>query len=153
VSAEADWADIVVGDVVIGAKDNEPWTVVARDEKHTVLANGTRRVTMESHVLRGRVLLAMAEKQRAERAEALVKIRLGGETVGKANGDGTSRCPQFFTDPGSLLAHLYLFHSDPDRDVVYPDGTMGALIEAHDKMHIEGMVHEPHTHDPSFYAD
>jgi hypothetical protein len=141
-----DWNDVNEGDVVRG-KDGYSWTVSLRDGKRFVLTRDGKPPFEGKPSGRVEVLQSVAMEM--EKAKALTQVVLGGEEVARKGPNGVWLVPSIFADPGSLLAHAYLFHA------VTGDGgaTLAELRTWHDEMHKADLAHEPHHHDPDYFKE
>lgn len=142
------WSYLQPGDLVLGG-DGFTWKLErigkAKDGKYPVTLTRDGRKPFSTHVS-GQVQAVWTAAQEMERAEALVQVQLGGETVARKGPNGVYLAPSAFTDPGSLLAHAYIFHGETG------DGTasLDALRKWHDDLHKKADG-TPHHHDPDFY--
>lgn len=144
-----DWSALSAGDLVLG-KDSHTWKIT---KIATADPAGKIPVTLERDGRRpfttrvsGQVQAVWTQAQDLERAQALLQVQLGAETVGRKGPNGVFLAPAAFAHPGSLLAHAYLFHGETG------DGTasLEALRRWHDELHLKADG-TPHHHDPDFY--
>jgi hypothetical protein len=142
-----DWKEIHVGDVV--ELREKRWNVTREDGTQlTVERDGSRPYTSTRPV--GKVVRVLTANAAMDVAESIVVTRLGGRTESRRTGTGAWTCPLDYPEPGSLLAHLMVFHGE------IPEPTPDSLREL-EKIH--GLRHdpvnrteayEPHVHDPNF---
>jgi hypothetical protein len=143
------WSQLAVGDLVFG-KDQRTWKIT----KFTKVSDILCQVTLERDrrepftiTTSGDVEVVWTAAQDAERAEALLQVTLGAQPVGRSGPDGVHLTPAAFREPGSLLAHAYIFHG------VTGDGmaSLEALTLWHDELHANPAGMTAHHHDPDFY--
>lgn len=84
-----------------------------------------------------------------EMAEALLAVHLGAEAVARKDGQGRWTTPVSYPDPGSLMAHMHIFHGGtPWED------SLRELEAAHAKLHApeakQSASYVPHVHTPDF---
>ena len=84
-------------------------------------------------------------------ATALLEVKLGAKPVGKQPKDKSLpwRVPVEFMEPGTMLAHLMIFHGHKSDEP-----SLAALRKVHDGLHDPtikvGDLYDPHVHDPDY---
>lgn len=157
------WSMVKVGDIVLGAKDGEPWIVkkIATEgsQRKVDLQHQESGIEFAGVPVTGTVRRLYTAAQQAERALAVTQVVLGGEVVAKLDhsDERGHACPAVYLDAGHLAAHLLLFHATPPtRNVDGSESTYAQVDGEHRALHHdmaqgnpkEGTV--PHWHDPSF---
>ena len=147
---ETTWDTVNVGDVVLGG--GKEWTVTSAAYPTFTISHPSKTwsgdMTGKVTVVKRR---APQGDPRVERAVAmgLVATKFGGIEIGKNPKTGTWKTPVDFIDPGSLLAHLRIFHS-----AMSDDPTLAGLQKfhagLHGPQHKTADLYEPHTHDPDY---
>jgi hypothetical protein len=143
------WADLDVGDRVRG-RDKYTWVLMEK----TDAGPGKHKVTLQregaapfSTEVSGEVEVVWTAAMEAAKAEALIQVQLGGETIGRKSPGGVHLTPVHFTEPGSLLAHAYIFHAR----VGDGSAALAELTRWHDELHANPNGMTDHHHDPDFY--
>lgn len=147
---ETAWENVQPGDTIIGA-DKQKWLVSECYPDGEVLL--TRESDQKTHRGKpsGRVQITSTRQLEMAMAGGLVAVKLGGIEIYKQVGDRTSEklVPVDFIDPGTLLAHLFIFHGYRSDT---PDlaGLRAEHAARHDPEVKEMQEYEPHRHDPDF---
>jgi hypothetical protein len=141
------WADVGVGDVVIGAKDKKAWEVTKKGPGEEVtIQNGERSYTFAPS---GEVERLATASEMVAAAQASVKIVMpGAVTIAEQGPDKVWVCPNTYPDAGSLLSHLFVMHGKKltETDLI---GMLGEHRAWHDKHDVQ----KPHIHDKDFWRD
>jgi hypothetical protein len=101
----------------------------------------------------GKITRVATAQERSEHAEALLKIRLGAEVVGRQEeAGGVYHVPTVgeASNISSLYSHIFLFHTvqDPKGATAYPDGNLTDLLREHHAMHQKPSgIPVKHIHD------
>lgn len=84
-------------------------------------------------------------------AQGLIATKFGGIEVGKqgANKNAPWKTPVSFPDPGSLLAHLRIFHGTTSDEQSLA-GLEKDHADLHAPEHKTADFYEPHVHDPDY---
>jgi hypothetical protein len=151
-SEQTTWATVNVGDVVAGG--GKEWTVTAAGGGTFTISHPSRTWTGPKS---GPVTVV---KRRAPQgdprvdtavAKGLLATKFGGIEIGKSRKDRTKpwATPVEFPEPGSLLAHLRIFHA-----AMSDDPTLHGLGKFHATLHGPQVkadsFYEPHVHDPDY---
>lgn len=149
---ETTWDTVRVGDTVMGA--GKEWAVLKAAYPTFTISHPTKTWTGD---MTGKVTVAKRRAPQAdpevERATAmgLIVTKFGGIEVGKQRKDKTKpwATPVEYLEPGSLLAHLRIFHAAQSDDP-----TLAGLAKFHAGLHDPSVkasgLYEPHVHDPDY---
>lgn len=149
----SDWSEVNCGDVILG-KDGEHWTVVSGGQGGhvTIVRSG---VPDYSGTPSGPVtIVSRAETpSRIDEVVAmgLIATKLGGVEIGKQPRDKNQPwlVPKDYLEPGSLLAHLRIFHNALSDDPTHA-GLTKFHADLHRPEHRASDLYEPHVHDPDY---
>lgn len=149
-----DWSDVRKG-WVVEDKTGRPWTVLAASGgTFTISSPGQKTWT---GVRTGLVTVVSRPTPQADPAvteatvKGLVATKFGGIEIGKRGKDKTRPwgCPVEYVEPGSLLAHLRIFHS-----AMSDEPSLAGLVKEHAGLHgpqhKTSDLYEPHVHDPDY---
>jgi hypothetical protein len=151
-SESVDWSDVHGGDVVAGG--GKEWVITTADHMKRVftLSHPTQTWT---GVRTGTVELVSRRPPQADprvteaTAKGLIATKFGGIEIGKRDKAKPYATPVTFMDPGSMLAHLRIFHAQ-----MSDDPSLAGLEKEHAALHrpehrVSDMF-EPHVHDPDY---
>jgi hypothetical protein len=153
----ANWRDVRTG-FVVKDKEGRDWTVTAREpgQVFTISAPGrgqfTGPFTGEVNVVSQPAPQNDPHIQEVV-AKGLIATKFGGVEIGKQGKDKAQPwlTPVEFEEPGSMLAHLRIFHGASSDDPSLA-GLRAFHATLHDPAVKVGELYEPHRHDPE-YAD
>lgn len=149
---ETTWDTVRVGDVVLGG--GKEWTVTAARNPTFTISHPSKTWTGD---MTGKVTVAKRRAPQADPevdtavAKGLIATKFGGIEIGKPRKDKTKpwAVPVEFLEPGSMLAHLRIFHAAQSDDP-----TLAGLAKfhagLHGPQHKTSTLYEPHVHDPDY---
>ncbi len=150
----SNWRDVHKGFVVEGGGAH--WTVLDRKpgQVFTISSPGRKTWTGER---KGEVVIvsqpAPQEDPRVQLATAqgLIATKFGGIEIGKQDRDKSKpwKTPVEYVDPGSLLAHLRIFHNAMSEEPSLA-GLVKVHADLHGPQHKANGLYEPHVHDPDY---
>lgn len=149
-----DWNEVQKGWIVEGG--GALWTVLERKPGQVFTISSPGRKTWTGR-REGNVVVASRPAPQADprvdlaTAQGLVATKFAGIEIGKQGRDKTQpwKTPVEFLEPGSLLAHLRIFHA-----AMSDEQSLAGLTKEHAALH--GPAHrasdfyEPHVHDPDY---
>lgn len=152
----SDWSEVRRGDAILG-KDGKQWTILSR--VGTVVRLSRPGADPFEGTPSGPVTIVRKAPppKRGDSAmdlivaQGIVATKFGGITIYKEGPDKQKpkMTPVEFLDPGSLLAHLMIFH-----DALCEDPSLAGLSKEHAALHGPqykvDSFYEPHVHDPDF---
>ena len=150
-----DWKYVGIG-WVVEDKTGCPWTVLERKPGQVFTISSPGKKTWTG-VRTGPVKIVSRPTPQADPrveeavAKGLIATKFGGIEIGKRGKDKTKpyATPVKFLEPGSMLAHLRIFHA-----ALSDDPSLAGLEREHAGLH--GPSHrvsdfyEPHIHDPDY---
>jgi hypothetical protein len=151
---EMTWEKVRKG-FVVADKTGREWTVIAAGGgEFTISSPGQKTWTGKRSGL-VRVVSQPAPQNDPNVdlavAQGLVATKFGGIEIYKQGKDKTKpkRTPVSFPEPGSLLAHLRIFHNALSDEPSLA-GLEKVHAELHGPEHKTADLYEPHTHDPDY---
>lgn len=141
------WAEVGVGDVVIGRKDRKAWEVVKKGPGAEVtIQNGDRSYTFAPS---GEVEVLATAAEMVAAAQASVKIIMpGAVTIAVQGEDKVWTCPPTYPDAGTLQSHAYVMH---DKKLTETD--LIVMMGEHRAWHEKSDVQKPHIHVKDYWKD
>lgn len=143
------WADTNEGDIIEG-RAGGLWVIESKTADSITLTSYSDPLVRRtgSPGPTDPVVIAIPAATAEASALALARVALNGEIIAQKNESDEWMTPPVFAHPGSMLAHLYVFHG------VVPTGmTHNQLVVEHHRLHQELIVPTTeHVHDPDFHT-
>lgn len=152
----SDWSEVQRG-WTVADKTGQHWTVTGRaGAEITISAPGklsfTKAFTGEVTVI-SRPAPQVDPAVEEATAKGLIAVKFGGIEIGKQNKvkgkPSMWATPVEFLDPGTLLAHLRIFHG-----AMSDEPSLHLLVKEHAALHgpdeKTADLYEPHVHDPDY---
>lgn len=151
----SDWSEVRKG-WVVEDKTGRAWTVLkAAPPKFTISSPGKPEWTGERTGPVKVVSKPAPPKPQDDPnvdlavAQGLVATKFSGVEVGKQDKGKPWKTPVTFLEPGSLLAHLRIFHGTTSDEQSLA-GLEKVHAELHGPEHKTADFYEPHVHDPDY---
>lgn len=148
----SDWSQVRKG-WVVQDKTGRDWTVLAAAPPvFTISSPGKKEWTGERT---GPVKVVSRLKPQGDPvvdravAQGLIATKFGGVEIGKQSKGKPWKTPVKFLEPGSLLAHLRIFHAHTSDEPSLA-GLDKIHAELHGPEHKTADFYEPHVHDPDY---
>jgi hypothetical protein len=145
---EIPWSEVGPGDV-LALKGGAEWSVLRVLGSEITVANAAGDEFTKARPS-GTVTRLFTPQQAMDIAEATLGIHLGATLFARQRPDGSWTVPLDYPEPGSLLAHLRVFHAVTTWEGI-DTNSLTAVTRQHVARHglaaLEGWT--PHVHDPA----